>query len=93
MYGLLGSTAAAPARLAMGAALAYRTPTVVVDLGDCSHGSRTARILLLVMRRHAHRHGVRLHVAGASPVMIGELARSGLYGLFDWSATVSEAVR
>jgi anti-anti-sigma regulatory factor len=84
LYGLLGSTAASPARLAMGVALAHRTPTIVVDLGECSHDSRTGRILLMVMRRHADRHGVRLRVAGASPTMVGELRRSGLHQLFDW---------
>ncbi|WP_163507538.1 STAS domain-containing protein [Fodinicola acaciae] len=90
MHGRLGTAAAAPARSAMEAALAYRRRTIVLDLGDCSHEDRTARTLILMMRRHAERHGVRLQLAGASSELVAELTRSGLYGLFDWSDGTNE---
>jgi anti-anti-sigma regulatory factor len=93
MSGVLASAAVSPAREAMGIALRERGKMIILDLSAAAHDERISRILVLVMRRHAERHGVRLHLTGASPSFIDELASHGLAVLFGVHETVGEAVR
>lgn len=71
-----------PAREAMSAALAGGPRTVLMDLSRAAHDDRVAMVLVLVMRRHAERHGVRVHLLGASPWLTEQLRKSGLIALF-----------